>query len=415
LQQLEAEFAQLKTHAAAAPNDSGLSQAAGPGEPDRTASRRDLIRAGGAVALGAAMTILPGKRAEAANGDPITVGGNHTGTLPTSVTLTTTGANNNAAIHGSATAPTGDNFGLWGETNSVAGAGVVGNSNATTGVNAGVYGETNSGSGAGVVGNANSDEGAGIGVMGWCHLPQGNAVVGNNYGGGTAILGQLPSDVDANGIGVCGANYSSYAGPGPGAGGFGAYGFSLKGHGLVGATGTPGGAALVGASNGIAGAYAAAFYGPVVITGDLAVVGAKSAAVAHPDGVYRRVYCVESPESWFEEFGKGELLRGSAEITIDPQFTAIADMDDYHVFVSGYDSPGELMVSERTPCGFRVTAKDPAGTNAFSWRLVARRKDIAGERLAPVTIPPKPAMPPGPPNGIERRQTRRLVVSRARG
>ena len=335
MQMLEAELARLKSHAAAPPDaDSSTSQPAGTEGPERTASRRDLFRAGGAMALGAAMTVLPGSRAEAANGDPITVGGNFSGTLPTTVTLTSTGANNNAALHGSATAATGDNFGIWGETNSVTGAGVVGNSNATTGMNAGVYGETNSGSGAGVVGNANADTGAGIGVFGWCHTPQGNAVRGDNSGGGTAVLGQLPSESTDNGIGVYGANYSSYVGPAPGAGGFGAYGFSLKGHGLVGATGTSGGAALVGASNGIAGAYAAAFYGPVVITGDLAVVGAKSAAVPGADGVYRRVYCVESPESWFEEFGKGELLRGRAEITIDPQFAAIANMDDYHVRTS---------------------------------------------------------------------------------
>ena len=367
MQILEAEIARLKSPAAIpASAHSSPSEAAGTGEPERTASRRELLRAGGAVALGAAMTVLPGKRAEAANGETITVGGSFVGTLPTTVTLTTIGANNNAAIHGSATAATGDNFGIWGETNSVTGAGVVGNSNATTGMNAGIYGEANSGPGVGVAGNANADDATGAGIWGFTQSPTGNGVVGTNFNGGTAILGQLPSDVSANGIGVYGAYYSSYAGPGPGAGGFGAYGFSLKGHGLVGATGTPGGAALVGASNGIVGAYAAAFYGPVVITGDLAVVGAKSAAVAGPDGVYRRVYCVESPESWFEEFGKGELVRGSAEITIDPQFAAIADMDDYHVFVSGYDSHGELTVSERTPCGFRVSAKDTTSTQPFS-------------------------------------------------
>jgi len=31
--------------------------------------------------------------------------------------------------------------------------------------------------------------------------------------------------------------------------------------------------------------------------------GPKSAAVPHPDGTLRRLYCVESPESWFEDFG----------------------------------------------------------------------------------------------------------------
>jgi hypothetical protein len=58
------------------------------------------------------------------------------------------------------------------------------------------------------------------------------------------------------------------------------------------------------------------------------------------------------------------------------------------------------MVSERTACGFRVSAKEGAG---FFWRVVARRKDIAGERLAPVTIPQEPTLPSKPPaNGWAR-------------
>ena len=48
--------------------------------------------------------------------------------------------------------------------------------------------------------------------------------------------------------------------------------------------------AVVGATNGVAGAYAAAFYGPVFVGGDFTVVGgAKSAAVPHPDGSHRRL------------------------------------------------------------------------------------------------------------------------------
>ena len=62
------------------------------------------------------------------------------------------------------------------------------------------------------------------------------------------------------------------------------------------------------------------------------VGGAKSAAVPHPDGTHRRLYCVESPESWFEDFGKGQLDCGEADVAIDPTFAAVVDLDDYHVF-----------------------------------------------------------------------------------
>ena len=74
------------------------------------------------------------------------------------------------------------------------------------------------------------------------------------------------------------------------------------------------------------------FYGPVVVV----VGGAKSAAVPHPDGSHRLLYCVESPESWFEDFGEGQLACGKAEVTINPDFAAVADMEKYHVFVTDH-------------------------------------------------------------------------------
>ena len=120
---------------------------------------------------------------------------------------------------------------------------------------------------------------------------------------------EVPAVANDNAIALYALNYSTYTGGGPGAGGFAIDGFSAKGHGLVGATAAAGAAAVVGATNGVAGAYAAAFYGPVIVGGNFTVVGgAKSAAVPHPDGSHRRLYCVESPESWFEDFGRGTLV-----------------------------------------------------------------------------------------------------------
>ncbi|HEY7053221.1 MAG TPA: hypothetical protein VH496_13970, partial [Mycobacterium sp.] len=199
----------------------------------------------------------------------------------------------------------------------------------------------------------------------------------------------------ANAIAVYGQNYSTYAGPSPGAGGFGVYGLSAKGHGLVGATATAGGAAVVGATNGVAGAYGGAFYGPVIIGGDFTVVGgAKSAAVPFPDGKHRRLYCVESPESWFEDFGRDQLECGHAQVTIDPDFGMVADLTDYHVFLTECGGHNDLSVAEQTAIGFRVEAKDPTSATRFSWRVDARRKDIDGKRFAEVTIPPEPQLPP---------------------
>jgi len=224
---------------------------------------------------------------------------------------------------------------------------------------------------------------------------------------GTPVLGQVKPTSSANQVAIYGVNGSSFAGSGPGGGGFGVYGISAKGHGLVGAVGTAGAAAVVGATNGVANAFAAAFYGPVLVGGAFTVVGGpKSAAVPHPDGSHRRLYCMESPESWFEDFGTGRLECGRADVAIDPDFAAIVNLEDYHVFLTEYDTEALLRVRNRTRPGFTVEAdadfaklkgkRDADLDGAFSWRIVARRKDLAGRRLEPVTIPKEPTLPPLP-------------------
>jgi len=76
--------------------------------------------------------------------------------------------------------------------------------------------------------------------------------------------------------------------------------------------------------------------------------------------------CMESPECWFEDFGIGSLECGRAEITIDPDFAAMAALMGKR--------EGEL-------------------SGDFSWRIVAKRRDIPGPRLETVSIPSEPALP----------------------
>jgi hypothetical protein len=117
------------------------------------------------------------------------------------------------------------------------------------------------------------------------------------------------------------------------------------------------------------------------------------------------LYCVESPESWFEDFGKGQLECGRADVALDSDFAAVADLSEYHVFLTGYNCQHPLHVTDQTSTGFTVAAiaasslnTAPAATvsGTFSWRVVAKRKDIAGPRLEPVTIPREPTLPPVP-------------------
>ena len=113
----------------------------------------------------------------------------------------------------------------------------------------------------------------------------------------------------------------------------------------------------------------------------------------HPDGSHRRLYCVESPESWFEDFGRGTLACGEAEVPFDPDFAAVVDTSDYHVFLTGDDQLFDLCVSKRTTDGFTVKAARGAGDGRFSWRVVAKRKDIAAARFERVDIPAEPELP----------------------
>ena len=69
--------------------------------------------------------------------------------------------------------------------------------------------------------------------------------------------------------------------------------------------------------------YAARLNGNVTIRCDLTVCGKKSAAVAFPYSSHRLMYCVESPESWFEDFGFAQLVNGEAHVGLDPCFVSV--------------------------------------------------------------------------------------------
>ncbi|GIK85468.1 MAG: hypothetical protein KJ018_15725 [Burkholderiales bacterium] len=138
-------------------------------------------------------------------------------------------------------------------------------------------------------------------------------------------------------------------------------------------------------------ALAAKFEGPVVVKGDFTVTnGVKSAAVPLADGTLRRLYCMESPESWFEDFGEGRLVRGRAEIRLARDFAAVV-AGNYHVFVTPHGDSNGLYVAARRRASFTVREQGAGtGTLAFSYRVVARRRDVDAPRMAKVRIPDSP-------------------------
>ncbi len=119
-------------------------------------------------------------------------------------------------------------------------------------------------------------------------------------------------------------------------------------------------------------------------SGNTLTTGTKSAAVEVNNGEYRLLYAMESPENWFEDFGKGALVNGKAVIQIDPLFAQTVNTSvEYHVFpVSEGDCNG-LYITSKTSASFEVREMQGGTSNIpFSYRLVAKRKGYENIRLA---------------------------------
>jgi hypothetical protein len=219
--------------------------------------------------------------------------------------------------------------------------------------------------------------GSAIGVVGDADGKRGTGVFGQAEGIGVFGLAIVNAD-SKDGIGVFGDG-----------GDWGVVGHGMK-IGVEGRSGAKGGAAVTGIATGSA--LAGVFVGGVVVLGPLWVVGSKSAAVPHPDGSHRALYAIESPESWFEDLGRAQLKKGHAKIALDRDFRALVRTDDYHVFVTAEGDCRGLFVSRRTSSGFDVHECQGGSTDvAFSYRIVARRKDVRAPRLARVPLPERPA------------------------
>jgi len=106
-------------------------------------------------------------------------------------------------------------------------------------------------------------------------------------------------------------------------------------------------------------------------------------------GNYRILYAVESPESWFEDFGFGKLVHGRAHIEIANDFAKFIHARDYHVFLSPEGESKGLYVAKKSASGFDVIEQDGGQSGIrFSYRIVAKRRDLRGRRLE-ILEPPK--------------------------
>ncbi len=279
-------------------------------------SRRGIL-----ASAAAAVAALHGLRPEVAHAAPIS---GDSATSEPAVKGTTSYAGG-TAVYGRASSGTGLGYGVQGDSSSSSddATGVVGIAAATTGRVYGVAGFSNSSAGCGVFGQSNGTASS-VGVRGesitegygvYGKTTNGIAVRGEATGGGYGVEGIGTSNYGVyghatNGTGVLGESTNAVGIRGRSTNSHGCGGTTSKSGqaGLFGITGTTGAVAMLGIHTG-AGGVAGYFTGNVYISGTLTVAsGAKSAAVKKKDGSMARVYCQESPEPWFEDFGTAEAV-----------------------------------------------------------------------------------------------------------
>jgi hypothetical protein len=157
--------------------------------------------------------------------------------------------------------------------------------------------------------------------------------------------------------------------------------------------------------------YAGQFIGNLFVTGQI-FAGIKDAIVPFPDGSQRVLHCMESPEHWFEDFGSARLKRGRATVKLDADFAKVVMLGDYRVFLTPEGDCKGLYVQSKRGASFEVRELQGGDSSiAFSYRIVAKRKDIKRHtRFAKIETPVIP-MPIGKARAARGRKPAELPPS----
>ncbi len=131
---------------------------------------------------------------------------------------------------------------------------------------------------------------------------------------------------------------------------------------------------------------AAYFYGPIEGNSAYTFSGTKSTAIKTSQGEKRLLYCEESPEVWFNDYGFGQLVNGQVTIGLDPLFISSANLNEpYHVFIQlEGECKGGVYVTNKNAQGFTVVQQETLTTSnaSFSYRISAKRKYCENLRYA---------------------------------
>ncbi|MBN2543790.1 hypothetical protein JXI42_13095 [bacterium] len=120
----------------------------------------------------------------------------------------------------------------------------------------------------------------------------------------------------------------------------------------------------------------------VYYSGGLGGSGSKLAIVRTEEGP-RGVYCQESPENWFEDFGSAVIENGSSIVRIKKDYLQTVTIDHEHpmkVFITPNQRIGEWWV-EKDEAHFILHAPDAPDGAEFDYRVAAKRRDFEDVRL----------------------------------
>src|ERR1022692_92548 len=250
----------------------------------------------------------------------------------------------------------GASSGVYAETDTDADdyAASVGFERGSTTITVGVVGNTASPIGAGVLG---------VGVTS-SHLQSQNAPTAGVWGdtGQTANIGVLGTADDGYGAEFGNKSPSGYD--------------TLR---VVGYDGTNSSARLLNV-------FSNAFGGgcTIDVNGNLSCTGTITTPVKLEGSSRELAFnAIESPESWFEDFGSGQLSNGTAVISLEPTFVQTVNTGvDYHVFLTPKGDSHGLYVTHETATSFEVREQGRGTSNiAFDYRIVAKRKGFENVRL----------------------------------
>jgi hypothetical protein len=153
----------------------------------------------------------------------------------------------------------------------------------------------------------------------------------------------------------------------------------------AGLAGAPGSVILV-PSGGNVGVGTTSPTAKLYVAGNFIATGSKSALVETISYGKRQLYAMESPENWFEDFGRAQLRDGRAIVNIDPVFAETVSKEyEYHVFITPKGDCKGLYVASQSATSFEVRELQRGkSTIAFDYRIVAKRKGYERARLAEV-------------------------------